>query len=157
MFATTYETILCDEPRSHVARIVLNREKQMNAYNWRMTQELQAALAAYRDDDDLRALIITGAGERAFCTGGDISGADPEHGRKVRNAPMGHGREMRDGMQAVLALLRRIDKPSVAQINGYAQSLPSRDSRSSIQSSPEASENTSLDEPSRGRSFDSLR
>jgi len=84
MFDAAYETLLCDAPRPHVARIVLNREKQMNAYNWRMTQELQAALAAYRDDDDLRALILTGAGGRAFCTGGDISGVDAEHGRKVR-------------------------------------------------------------------------
>jgi 2-(1,2-epoxy-1,2-dihydrophenyl)acetyl-CoA isomerase len=114
------ETILCDIPRPHVARITLNREKQMNAYSWAMTQELQAAIGAYRDDDDKRALVITGAGRRAFCTGGDVSGADAEQGRKVRSQPMGHGREMRDGMQAVLALLKKIDKPSVAMIQGYA-------------------------------------
>ncbi|MGH6972616.1 MAG: enoyl-CoA hydratase/isomerase family protein, partial [Caulobacteraceae bacterium] len=121
MSATSaYETILWDIPRPHVARITLNREKQMNAYSWRMTQELQAAIAAYRDDDDLRALVLTGAGGRAFCTGGDVSGADPEHGRTVRDAPMGHGREMRDGMQAVLAMLRQIDKPSVAMVRGFA-------------------------------------
>jgi 2-(1,2-epoxy-1,2-dihydrophenyl)acetyl-CoA isomerase len=121
MFATkSGETILCDIPRPHVGRITLNREKQMNAYSWAMTQELQAAIAAYRDDDDLRALVITGGGGRAFCTGGDVSGADAEQGRKVRGQPMGHGREMRDGMQAVLALLKKIDKPSVAMIQGYA-------------------------------------
>ena len=121
-FATAYETIICDTPRPHVARITLNREKVMNAYSWRMTQELQAAIAAYRDDDDLRALVITGGGQRAFCTGGDVSGTggDPEHGRMVRTAPMGHGREMRDGMQAVLAMLRQIDKPSVAMVRGFA-------------------------------------
>jgi enoyl-CoA hydratase/carnithine racemase len=39
MFDAAYETLICDQPRPHVARIVLNREKQMNAYNWRMTQE----------------------------------------------------------------------------------------------------------------------
>ena len=49
MFAAAYETIVCDVPRPHVARITLNREKQMNAYNWRMTQELQAAV---RNDSD---------------------------------------------------------------------------------------------------------
>ena len=114
------ETILCDIPRPAVARITLNREKQMNAYSWAMTQELQAAIGAYRDDDTLRALILTGAGGRAFCTGGDVSGADAQQGRKVRSQPMGHGREMRDGMQAVLALLKKIDKPSVAMIRGYA-------------------------------------
>ena len=121
MFAAgPVETLICDEPRAHVARITLNRERQMNAYSWRMTQELLAAVAAYRDDDDLRALVITGAGTRAFCTGGDISGADAEHGRKVRSQPVGSGREMRDGMQAVLAAIRKLDKPSVAMIRGYA-------------------------------------
>ncbi len=120
MFVSAYETIVCDVPRPQVGRITLNREKQMNAYSWRMTQELQAAIGAYRDDDDLRALIVTGGGARAFCTGGDVSGVDAEHGRQVREAPMGHGREMRDGMQAVLALLRQIDKPSVAMVRGFA-------------------------------------
>jgi enoyl-CoA hydratase/carnithine racemase len=122
MFAdTAYETLICEVPRPHVARIVLNREKQMNAYNWRMSQELQAAIAAYRDDDELRALVLAGAGPRAFCTGGDISGApEGEHRRRVGSQPMGHGREMRDGMQPVLSMLRNIDKPSVAMINGYA-------------------------------------
>jgi enoyl-CoA hydratase/carnithine racemase len=120
MFDAEHETIRCDQPRPHVARITLDRERQMNAYSWRMTQELQAAIGAWRDDDDLRALIVTGAGGRAFCTGGDISGVDAEHGRRVRAAPMGHGREMRDGMQAVLAMLRQIDKPSVAMIQGFA-------------------------------------
>ena len=118
----TYETILVDSPRQGVARITLNRPQAMNAYTWRMTQELQSAVAAFRDEDGLKALLITGAGERAFCTGGDISGTggDAEHARWVREAPMGHGREMREGMQAVVSMLRRLDKPSVAMIRGYA-------------------------------------
>ncbi|HSV04372.1 MAG TPA: enoyl-CoA hydratase-related protein [Phenylobacterium sp.] len=117
-----HETILVDHPRPGVARITLNRPQAMNAYTWRMTQELQAAIAAFRDDDAQKALLVAGAGERAFCTGGDISGTggDPAHGRWVREAPMGHGREMREGMQAVVAMLRRLDKPSVAMIRGYA-------------------------------------
>ena len=90
-------TLLCDSPRPAVARIVLNRPDKMNAYNHVMTEDLLVALAAYRDDDSLRALVITGAGARAFCTGGDISGRDPEHGQMVRSQPMGHGREMREG------------------------------------------------------------
>ena len=124
MFQADHQTIVCDVPRPHVARITLNREKQMNAYNWRMTQELQTAIAAYRDDDDLRALILTGGGGRAFCTGGDVSGTGDEaeraHRRRVVGGPMGHGREMRDGMQRVLAMLRLLDKPSVAMVRGFA-------------------------------------
>jgi 2-(1,2-epoxy-1,2-dihydrophenyl)acetyl-CoA isomerase len=120
MFETAYQTLACDSPRPGVARITLNRPAQMNAYSFAMTQELQAAIAAYRDDDALRCLVITGAGTRAFCTGGDISGSEPEHSRKVAGQAMGQGREMRDGMQAVVLALRRLDKPSVAMVRGYA-------------------------------------
>lgn len=117
---TTYETLLCDRPAAGVARITLNRPGAMNAYSFGMTQELGEAIATFRDDDTLRVLILTGAGERAFCTGGDISGSDPEHSAHVAAAPMGHGREMREGMQAVVLALRRLDKPSIAMIRGYA-------------------------------------
>jgi enoyl-CoA hydratase/carnithine racemase len=118
--STSHQTLVCDVPRPAVARITLNRPDKMNAYTFRMTQELLTAIAAYRDDDALRALIVTGAGMRAFCTGGDISGGDPEHSRKVASQPMGSGREMREGMQAVVVALRGLDKPSVAAIRGYA-------------------------------------
>ena len=120
MFEAQFETILSDVPRPGVARITLNRPAQMNAYSFRMTQELQAAIAGFRDDDALKVLLLTGAGERAFCTGGDISGSDPEHSAMVRSQPMGSGREMRDGMQAVVVALRKLDKPSVAMVRGYA-------------------------------------
>ena len=117
---TTYETLLCDRPAAGVARITLNRPGAMNAYSFGMTQELQQAIGAFRDDDTLKVLILTGGGERAFCTGGDISGSEPEHSANVAAAPMGHGREMREGMQAVVLALRRLDKPSIAMIRGYA-------------------------------------
>ena len=118
--STSHQTLIFDVPRPAVGRVVLNRPDKMNAYTFTMTQELLAAVAAYRDDDTLRALVITGAGGRAFCTGGDISGSEPEHSRKVRTQPMGAGREMREGMQAVVVALRSLDKPSVAMIRGYA-------------------------------------
>lgn len=114
------KTLLIDEPVPGVARITLNRPEHLNAYSFAMTQELVAALDAYRDDDAKRALILTGAGGRAFCAGGDISGDDPGHSAKVAAQPMGHGREMREGMQAVVLRLRRLDKPSIAAIQGYA-------------------------------------
>jgi enoyl-CoA hydratase/carnithine racemase len=119
-FIRDYATLLTDVPADGVARIILNRPAQMNAYSFGMTQELLAAIAAFRDDDGLRALIVTGAGERAFCTGGDLSGSEPDHSARVATQPMGHGREMREGMQAVVAALVALDKPSVAMIRGYA-------------------------------------
>jgi enoyl-CoA hydratase/carnithine racemase len=117
----TYATLLWDEPRPGVARVVLNRPATMNAYTDAMCEDLLAAIARFRDDDGLRALLLTGAGERAFCTGGDLSGGGGgEHGRRIAEAPMGHGRQMREGMQAVVLALRRLDKPSTAMIRGYA-------------------------------------
>ena len=117
---TSFRTLICDEPRPGVARITLNRPAQMNAYTFEMTQELLQAIAAYRDDDSLKALILTGAGTRAFCTGGDLSGEGAEHARKVAGEILGSGREMRDGMQAVVRALVRLDKPSLAVVRGFA-------------------------------------
>jgi enoyl-CoA hydratase/carnithine racemase len=114
------QTLIVERPSLGVCRITLNRPQAMNAYNHLMTEELLAALADFRDDDSLRALIVTGAGDRAFCTGGDISGSNPEQRAKVAAQPMGQGREMRDGMQAVVLALRRLDKPSIAMVRGYA-------------------------------------
>jgi 2-(1,2-epoxy-1,2-dihydrophenyl)acetyl-CoA isomerase len=120
--ADAFQTILCDTPREAVARITLNRPGVMNAYTDRMCEELNEAIARFRDDDGLRALVLTGAGGRAFCTGGDLSGGGGEaaEGRRVATQPMGHGRQMREGMQAVVLALRRLDKPSLAMIRGYA-------------------------------------
>ena len=117
---TDYPTLLSDTPAPGVARITLNRPAQMNAYSFGMTQDLQGAIAAFAADDDLKVLILTGAGERAFCTGGDLSGSEPEHSKQVATQPMGHGREMRDGMQAVVSALQQLDKPSLAMVRGYA-------------------------------------
>jgi enoyl-CoA hydratase/carnithine racemase len=115
-----FETLICDMPRPRIARIILNRPQAMNAYTFAMCGELQAAIAGFRDDDELLVLILTGTGERAFCTGGDIGESDQAHREAVAAAPMGRGREMRDGMQAVVLALTQLDKPSVAMIRGYA-------------------------------------
>jgi enoyl-CoA hydratase/carnithine racemase len=115
-----FETLICDVPRPRVARIVMNRPQAMNAYTFAMCGELQAAIVGFRDDDELMVLILTGAGKRAFCSGGDIGGSDQAHRAQVAAAPMGRGREMRDGMQAVVLALTGLDKPVVAMIRGYA-------------------------------------
>ena len=117
---TAGETLLVDRPAPAIARITLNRPAAMNAYDFAMTQNLIATIAAFRDDDTAKVLILTGAGTRAFCTGGDIGGSDAGHAARVAATPLGHGREMRDGMQAVILALRRLDKPSIAVVRGFA-------------------------------------
>ncbi|MGB3809336.1 MAG: enoyl-CoA hydratase/isomerase family protein [Parvibaculum sp.] len=115
---TGFQQIVVDSPEPHVARIVLNRPQQMNAYSTQMCEELVEALEDYLRDDDKRCLILTGAG-RGFCSGGDVSGADGEHAELMKTQ-LSHGREMRDGMHRVILALSRIDKPVIAMINGAA-------------------------------------
>ena len=114
----TFETILYQQPEPAIARIVLNRPKQLNAYTGKMCCELIAALDRYLDDDAARCLIVTGTG-RGFCSGGDVSGAETER-PDYAHRQMGFAREMRMGMQAVVAKLHRMDKPVIAAINGAA-------------------------------------
>jgi len=115
---TDYQDIRFDRPAPAIVRITLARERQLNAYSMRMCRELVAALEAFDRDDDARVLVLTGAG-RGFCAGGDVSGADPEHDEYMR-LQLSHAREMRDGMQRVVLTLTRLDKPTVAMINGPA-------------------------------------
>jgi enoyl-CoA hydratase/carnithine racemase len=115
---TAYQDIRVDEPATGVVRITLAREKQLNAYSMRMCRELLAALQRFDREDSARVLVLTGAG-RGFCAGGDISGADPEHDEYMR-LQLSHAREMRDGMQRVILELTRLDKPTIAMVNGPA-------------------------------------
>jgi enoyl-CoA hydratase/carnithine racemase len=70
-----YETLLTSADRG-VATIVLNRPERMNAWTPRMGLELRHAIAGYDADDEIRAIVVTGAG-RAFCAGADLeAGAD---------------------------------------------------------------------------------
>jgi 2-(1,2-epoxy-1,2-dihydrophenyl)acetyl-CoA isomerase len=116
--ATAYQDIRVDNPAPGVTRVTLSREKQLNAYSMRMCRELLAALQTFDRDDAARVLVLTGAG-RGFCAGGDISGGDPEHDEYMR-LQLSHAREMRDGMQRVILELSRLDKPTLAMINGPA-------------------------------------
>lgn len=113
-----YSEILFETLDPGVALLTLNRPQARNAYTSHMCREILWALDAYLADDALRCLIVTGAG-RGFCAGGDIGGGDGEHAQYLQRQ-LGHAQEMRDGMQAVVARLHRIDKPVIAMINGAA-------------------------------------
>ena len=113
-----YQDIRVDQPAPGVTRVTMAREKQLNAYSMRMCRELLAALEQYDRDDGARVLVLTGAG-RGFCAGGDVSGADGEHDAYMQ-LQLSHAREMRDGMQRVVLTLTRLDKPTIAMINGPA-------------------------------------
>ena len=69
---TSYETLLLDHDRG-VTVVTLNRPDQMNAFNATMTAELSSAITALDSDDEVRVIVVTGAG-RAFSAGADMSG-----------------------------------------------------------------------------------
>ncbi|HXU37233.1 MAG TPA: enoyl-CoA hydratase-related protein [Blastocatellia bacterium] len=110
------EIIYAKENR--VATITLNRPAKLNAYSEVMVHEIIAALSDARDDDEVRAVIITGTG-RGFCSGGDIS-RDFQYPSRYRGHRMEAMLEMRENMHQLVTLLRRFDKPTVAAINGAA-------------------------------------
>lgn len=113
-----FREIRFERVEDHIARVTLARPKQMNAYTTRLCEEMVAVVETYLRDDALRVLIVTGEG-RGFCAGGDVSGADDAHSA-LMEAQLSHAREMRDGMHRVIQALHRLDKPTIAMINGPA-------------------------------------
>ncbi|GLK44869.1 MULTISPECIES: enoyl-CoA hydratase/isomerase family protein [Novosphingobium] len=94
---------------AHVATIVLDRPEKLNAMTPDMAEALVAAVATCNTSDDVRVVIVTGAGEKAFSAGSDISGLDAY-------ATPWDFRNRQDYCDA----LRACRKPVIAAINGYA-------------------------------------
>ncbi len=106
-----YEAILLDV-KDGVATITLNRPERMNAWTATMAAELSDALSACNENDEVRAVVITGAG-RAFCAGADLGrGGGTFGGRERRSAPRAE--------QPKTVYPLHIDKPVIAAINGHA-------------------------------------
>lgn len=103
---------------NRIAIITLNRPAKLNAYSEVMVHEIISALSAARDDDEIRVVIITGAG-RGFCSGGDIS-RDFQYPARYHGHRMEAMLEMRENMHQLVIFLRRFDKPTIAAINGPA-------------------------------------
>jgi enoyl-CoA hydratase/carnithine racemase len=107
-----------------IATITLNRPERLNAFDARMMNELIAAFDRTDEDDEVKAVVLTGAGERAFCAGADLStGAEAfDYDRRdpADLAPLSEAGESRDG--AGLVSLRIFDslKPVITAVNGAA-------------------------------------
>ena len=106
------------EKDGRVATITLNRPAKRNAYSETMVHEILEALADTRDDDEIRAVIITGAG-KGFCAGGDI-GRDFQYPARYRGHRLESMLEMRENMHVLIRFLDRFDKPVIAAVNGAA-------------------------------------
>ena len=108
---TALENVLC-EKKGAIAYVTLNRPKVLNALNQRTWQDLRAAFEDARDDADVHGVILSGAGDKAFIAGADISElAQVTAVQAERSSTFGQG---------VLNLIENLGKPVVAAINGFA-------------------------------------
>jgi enoyl-CoA hydratase len=100
------------EKKDHIGTVTFNRPKLLNALNRQTMDELAAMLTEARNDRDIRVLILTGAGDKAFIAGADIN-------ELARLTPM-TGPETSLHGQAILHNLETLGKPSIAAVNGFA-------------------------------------
>jgi enoyl-CoA hydratase len=108
----SYETLLTSS-EDGVARIVLNRPEVRNALSRTVLDELGAALAAFEADATARVIVLSGAGDKAFCAGADLRGVGDR----------GTTLQARESFSALAKILERIPKmrtPVIAQVHGYA-------------------------------------
>jgi enoyl-CoA hydratase len=107
----TYQNLLLDRDGA-VAMITINRPEKRNALNSETVDELRRAILALKHDVAVRAVVLTGAGDKAFVAGADIN-------ELAVQTPVG-GREHAHRGQHVLDLLETMGKPVIAAINGVA-------------------------------------
>jgi enoyl-CoA hydratase/carnithine racemase len=111
-----YETLLY-EVADEIATITLNRPAKMNAYTAEMGHEMAQAMLQADSDRNARVIIMTGAGERAFCAGADMS----MFATNIKAREDQHEvEERRGGGVSLPYIMRNLSKPTIAAINGYA-------------------------------------
>ncbi|MGH9691054.1 MAG: enoyl-CoA hydratase-related protein [Candidatus Acidiferrales bacterium] len=106
-----YENLRFDV-REHLARVTFNRPTVLNALNRKTLEELGDCLDAVRLNNEVRAIILTGAGEKAFVAGADIN--------ELAQRTSIDGKDFALWGQEVLHRLETLGKPSIAAINGFA-------------------------------------
>jgi len=100
------------EPREEIAIIRINRPEALNAMNVDVLAELSRTIDIVGPDDGIKALIITGAGEKSFCAGADIS-------YMVNIHPI-EAEKYASSAQAVLNKIENLQKPIIGAVNGFA-------------------------------------
>lgn len=114
----SYEQILFEVDDVGVALITINRPEAMNAWNAKVETEMVAAMKRCAQDDRIRAVVLTGAGDRAFCAGADLSAGNPfTDGAELHSDEAAHTADGELGMDFFPC---EVPKPVIAAINGHA-------------------------------------
>jgi enoyl-CoA hydratase/carnithine racemase len=106
-----FENILLEKKNS-IAYVTINRPKVLNALNMATMEELRAAFHDIKGDKEIRVVILTGSGEKAFVAGADIG--------ELAKQDAVTGKEYTHRGQNVLNLIENLGKPVIACINGFA-------------------------------------
>jgi len=104
---------IISERRDHVAILTINRPETLNALDMATLAALDEAVVAAAADPEIRVIVFTGAGERAFVAGGDIADLDSRQG-------LPHYLELGERLHAVFRRIETLDKPTIAAVNGWA-------------------------------------
>jgi len=100
------------EVRDGILILTINRPQVLNALNAQTVEEIYHVFAAARDDENVKAVIVTGSGEKAFVAGADIN-------ELARNTPI-TGKQTSERGQFILSFIEKFPKPVIAAINGFA-------------------------------------
>ena len=101
------------ESNNFIATIIINRPNKLNALNTETISELNHALSTAEKDKNIRVIIITGAGDKAFIAGADIS--------EFANFDVEKGYDLSlNGHQNLCDFIENLSKPVIAAINGFA-------------------------------------
>lgn len=110
----TTETPILFERTGAIGIITLNRPEAMNAMTVELLERLDALLSDLEGDPEVRVVLLTGAGDRAFCVGADLKGRAQEYQSAASEDPMG------TLVRRVFRALQNLPKPVIAAIRGYA-------------------------------------
>src|SRR5690606_3893993 len=107
-----FENILV-EKENRIAIVTINRPSKLNALNKATINELHEALKGLADDNEIRVIILTGSGEKAFVAGADIS--------EFANFDSSQGAELAaKGQELLFNFIQNLSKPVIAAVNGFA-------------------------------------
>lgn len=104
--------VVLRETKDRIAHVIVNRPDKLNALNGEVLDALYSELMAAGRDDDVLAIVLTGAGEKAFVAGADIA-------EMAKMTPTQAQAFSRRG-QSIGGLIRRLGKPVIAAVNGFA-------------------------------------
>lgn len=101
------------ERRGAVAVLTINRPSTLNALDMDTLADLDAAVARAEADPEVRVIVFTGAGDRAFVAGGDIADLNSRQG-------LAHYLELGERLHTVFRRIETLDKPTLSAVNGWA-------------------------------------